>query len=406
MASNVGPVPSYTISGGPLTALWTPPISCLSTVTSYSGSYFQGYIPAIGIDPACYPPLQTAVPTSVVVTSTTESEPNLSTHNVVARNLVNAVNLYSPGICPSGWAYALSCKHPFQKKQSNLMYVTDVTTAVAAAATSASFNDSFLTAPTSQYTYFCCPDGFQLDILTPGPSPTILIDYASCTSTDTILDAVWAMKSSDGWPKSKPSDIQVYTEELAYEPSGCSVFTVTASGIAVAWAATDTAAVDFLQDDIPDAKSMEWPPQWPISTPHPSCMGGSPTWLVPAILPSVFIGGALCLGCCCICWIVRKKKQNRGRLWTRTGTSWERLHGHGESMPLTDIQPAHLAEHTSYPHSEQSHDVESLDEERLPSYNETLAMGNENLDATNAGMLGEIMRASHIEGESREIITP
>jgi hypothetical protein len=291
------------------------------------------------------------------------------------------------------------------KKQSKLIYITDVTTAAAAAPTSAFFNDSFLTAPTSHYTYFCCPDGFHLDILTSGPSPTILVDYASCTSTDTVLDAVWAMKSSGGWPTSKPSDIQVYTAKLAYEPSGCSVFTVTASGIAVAWAATDTAVIDFLQDDIPHTEFMEWPPQWPISTQHPSCVGGSPAWLVPAILPSVFIGGALCLWCCCICGMVRKKRQNRARLWPGTGTSWERLQAHGESTPLTDIQPVHLAEHTSYPHSEQSHDVESLDE-RLPSYNETLAMGNENLDATNAGRLGEVMRASRILGESREIITP
>ena len=295
---------------------------------------------------------------------------------------------------------------PLHNKQPKLIYITDVTTAVAAAPTSSFFNDSFLAVPTSSYTYFCCPDGFQLDILTPGPSPTILVDYASCTSTNTILDAVWAMKSSGGWPTSQPSDIQVYTDELAYEPSGCSVFTVTASGIAVAWAATDTAVIDYLQHDILRAKFLVWPPEWPMNIPHPSCVGGSPTWLVSAILPSVLIGGGLCLWGCCICWMVRKKRQKRGRLWPKTRTSWERQQADGESMPLTDVQPAHLAEHSPYPHSEQAHEVESLDEQALPSYDETLAMGNENLDATNAGMLGQVMRASHIEGECREVITP
>jgi hypothetical protein len=78
------------------------------------------------------------------------------------------------------------------------MYITDVTTAVVAASTSVFLNDSLLTATTSSYTYFCCPDGFQLDILTPGPSPTILADYASSTSTDTAIEAVWDMKSSGG----------------------------------------------------------------------------------------------------------------------------------------------------------------------------------------------------------------
>ena len=129
MASDLGPAPSYTIDYGALTTPWTPPTSCLSTVTSYSGSYFQGYIPALGVDPACYPPSHAAAPASVVVTSTViGSEASLSTHNpvpgptrnVVARDLVNAVNLHSPGICPSGWTYALSCRRPLHEKQPKL----------------------------------------------------------------------------------------------------------------------------------------------------------------------------------------------------------------------------------------------------------------------------------------------
>src|SRR5215469_6132198 len=125
MASDLGPAPSYTIDSGALTTPWAPPISCLSTVTSYSGSYFQGYIPALGVDPACYPPSHAAAPASVIVTSTViGSEASLSTPNpvpgptgnVVARDLVNAVNLYSPGICPDGWAYALSCRHSFAQQ--------------------------------------------------------------------------------------------------------------------------------------------------------------------------------------------------------------------------------------------------------------------------------------------------
>ncbi len=441
MASRVGPAASYTISYGPLTTLWTPHSSCLFTVTSYSGSYYQGYIPSLGVDPACYPPSQAAATASVAVTFTPiEPDASLSTPNpvpdstgvvldftpidpeaslptsnpvpdtttgVVARDLVNAVNLYSPGICPSGWTYALSCKCPFHKQQPNLIYLTDVTTAVAAAPTSAFLNDSFLTATTSHYTYFCCPDGFQLDILTPGPSPTIQVDYASCTSTGTVIETVWDMKNSGGWPTSVPSDIHVYMAELDYEPDGCSIFTVTASGIAVAWAATDTAVIDYLHSELLPAELSEWPPEWPTNTHRPSCVGGSPTWLVPVILCTVFIGGGLCF-CCCILWVVRRRRSNRAMLWPKNGAFRERIQAHVENMPLTDVQRAHLVDHTSYPHNEQTHDVESLDVEELPSYGETLAMGDENLDATNAGMLGAVMRAGHIEGERREItiITP
>lgn len=214
------------------------------------------------------------------------------------------------------------------------------------------------------------------------------------------------MKSSEGWPTSKPSDIQVYTAELAYEPDGCSVFTVTASGIAVAWAATDTAVIDYLQDNFNDAELWElppeWPPEWPLDTPRPSCVngiGGSPTWLLPVILSTVFAGGALCLWGCCIFWVMRRKGVYKTMLRPKIGASWQRQQADGENMPLTDIHPANLAEHTTYPYSEQAQEVESIDEEGPPSYNEALAMGNENLDATNAGMLGEVMRASHIGGE-------
>lgn len=128
MASDVGPDPSYTIPYGPLTTLWTPHSSCLFTITSYSGSYYQGYIPSLGVDPACYPPSNAAATTSVIVTSTPQSEPSLSTSRpipdtttgVVPRDLVNAVNLYSPGICPSGWTYALSCERPSYNKSCRI----------------------------------------------------------------------------------------------------------------------------------------------------------------------------------------------------------------------------------------------------------------------------------------------
>ena len=92
--------------------------------------------------------------------------------------------------------------------------------------------------------------------------------------------------------------------------------------------------IDYLQDG---AEFLEWP----MNTPHPSCVGESPTWLVPVILSTVFIGGALCLWCC-ICWLMRRKRHNRAKLWPKIGASWERLQTDGESMPLTDIQPAHM----------------------------------------------------------------
>src|SRR5579871_3127030 len=125
MTSSVVPDPSYTIAYGPLTTRWTPHSSCLYTVTSYSGSYFQGYIPGLGVDPACYPPSQSVSLTSIGVTSTfIESEASLSTPgsvhepttSVIVRDLVNAVNLYSPGICPFGWSYAMSCRYPLLEK--------------------------------------------------------------------------------------------------------------------------------------------------------------------------------------------------------------------------------------------------------------------------------------------------
>src|SRR4051812_49328192 len=96
MSASVTFTLSYVLaSNGPLTTLWAPPPSCLSTTTCYNSSFYLGYQSALGADLSCYPPAQTAPAGNA---NTTKSAVNAIT-----------IQYYSLGICPSGWTYVLPC---------------------------------------------------------------------------------------------------------------------------------------------------------------------------------------------------------------------------------------------------------------------------------------------------------
>jgi len=81
---------STTPNLGPATVPFTPTASCLETTTYralYKGSTPVGF--TLGMDADCFPP----------ATSTPAVTPN-----------ARVLPLYSPGLCPASYWYALPCK--------------------------------------------------------------------------------------------------------------------------------------------------------------------------------------------------------------------------------------------------------------------------------------------------------
>lgn len=291
-----------------------------------------------------------------------------------------------------------------------------VTTHVAAAPTFGDFTYSGpKTTGTGVNAYFCCPDGFELNTLTPSPSPTILIDYLSCTfMTSSYLENVFNLHETTSWPSELPTPLPVYNTEINDDDSGqpsCTTFTVTASGIAVAWSATDTAVVGFLLNGTVESEEDVWagipgfPPQYPTPRPvSPGCVRGSPAWLLAAILPAAIIGGGILMCCGCCCWAIHKKRRQRatGALSTFGRPRARRKERSEDQIPLQNMGRAHIAEHTAGVHARSPYEpVWSPNEERPPAYDDTLMMDDANLDASNT-MIHDVMRARHAEDDYRD----
>jgi hypothetical protein len=131
---------------GALTTLWTPPASCLSTTTYWGASFFIGYQSDAGGGLQCYPSivptptksdgLHVPVTTSpLIATGTTTGSDTLyvtiTGYTTIYSDISSpptpqtslypyATFYYSPGICPSGYTYAITCMKPPQNTGTEL----------------------------------------------------------------------------------------------------------------------------------------------------------------------------------------------------------------------------------------------------------------------------------------------
>jgi hypothetical protein len=211
------PSPSYVLaSNGPLTSIFSPPTSCIQTTTFDGSNYFIGYESGLGTDSACYPP--------VLTTAAPKIDGNAVT-----------LQYYSPGLCPSGWSYAVSYNGP------------GVPTPVSSTSTTTTSFNNFggyftITLSPDNSAYLCCPIGFNVGVTTTSTG-VAQGAYPECTKYAADIDAGW--KLQPGWPTAKPdsADIQLFSH-IAYADEShipCKSLTVRASGIVVAWHETDTA---------------------------------------------------------------------------------------------------------------------------------------------------------------------
>lgn len=258
-------------------------------------------------------------------------------------------------------------------------------------------------------TYFCCPDGYELGTVTQLPSPTIQLDYMSCTfTTSTYLENVFTLEATTSWPSSLPTPLPVTNIELNDKDNAqasCTTFTVTASGILVAWAPTDTAVMQIiLNGSLEVAEEPAWNgipyfiPLYP--TPRPKlagCTPGNPTWLLAAILPAAIIGGGIFLCCGCCCWAYRRNKKKRAAFVQPIAGQQG---PYEEQIPLKTLTKAHIATHFG-PKKQATYDTSSSqDEERPPDYDETLMMDDSNSDSRNP-MAHDVMRTGPTDREYR-----
>jgi hypothetical protein len=229
--------PTYVLaSNGPLTHFFVPPSSCLETTTFDGTNYFLGYQSALGTDEACYPPV-IASPTS---TSTIVSNANAIT-----------LQYWSPGLCPYGWTYAMSYNGPG---------IPVTGTASPSTVSFEGFAASTVTYSPDNTAYICCPTGFNIGVTSYG-SGSAQGAYPICTLYDGAIYAGWSMQP--GWPTVKPeSHIQLYSKVPAASDATCESFTVRASGIVVAWHATDTFVASAAQYVLTDHNNGQMPP-WP-----------------------------------------------------------------------------------------------------------------------------------------------
>jgi hypothetical protein len=230
--------PSYVLaSNGPM-SYFLPPSSCLDTTTFDGTNYFLGYQSALGTDSACYPPvLTTAAPTTNA----------------------NALTLqyYSPGACPDGWTYAMSYDGPG---------IPESTGATSFSVVSVSgIPRSTVTDSPDNTAYICCPDSYSIAVtteVTGGAQGA----YPICTKYDSNIDTAWSIQP--GWPTVKPSSLQLFSHiytpnSNAVGPSNnCGSYTVRASGIVVAWHATDSDVAFRAREVLTSANNGQMPP-WP-----------------------------------------------------------------------------------------------------------------------------------------------
>jgi hypothetical protein len=234
---------------GPLTTPWIPPASCLRTTTKVStATYFIGAaFRSLGVDNDCVPNiygLETATLTTsplVQITTVTDGPTPVTIATItgystftpaptgaaqvnftISGYYYSSIAFYSPGICPSGYTYA------------------------------ATFTGGRPSAPPSESRYLCCPSGYRVYTgATSSRSSSNGVTYTrrwsthsypGCVSSATRLSNVWVMET--GWPGVKPTS---YDLDTASTTRSFRSLYVTASGIAVAWRATDSVVLDYMR---------------------------------------------------------------------------------------------------------------------------------------------------------------
>jgi hypothetical protein len=249
------------ITLGPLTTVWTPPASCLSTTTQWGdwySAFFIGYQPNLGVDADCFPSHKpTAIasattsplvetssvttgltPTTfVTITGYTTMFPTPTDANLPAQPLLKTspsydwhAAYYSPGICPSGYTYAVT--------------YTDT--------------PSFWATPTSTENdltrYFCCPSGYTVNSYVTSSTQAVNLRlkasystsywYPRCSLTTSAMPTVWSM--TPGWPATKPTSYSL-TSSTGGDWYGS--YNVYASGVVVGWSGNDQAVLEYLQNN-------------------------------------------------------------------------------------------------------------------------------------------------------------
>jgi hypothetical protein len=244
---------------GPLTTVWTPPASCLSTTTQWGdwySAFFLGYQPNLGVDADCFPshkPTATASATTaplvaissvttgptpttfVTITGYTTVTPTPTDVNNPAQPLLTTRSnydwhaaYYSPGICPSGYTYAVSYTDKYGPWAAPTFAENDLTR------------------------YFCCPSGYTVQSYVTSTtragnlrlktSYSTLYWYPDCLLTTSAMPTVWSM--TPGWPATKPTS---YSLTSSMGDGSYRSYSVYASGVVVGWSGNDQAVLEYLQ---------------------------------------------------------------------------------------------------------------------------------------------------------------
>ncbi|KUJ13118.1 uncharacterized protein LY89DRAFT_785617 [Mollisia scopiformis] len=165
---------------GPVTASFTPPVSCLSTLTLFNSQFYFGHRAEGYFDTACYP-------------SSTSS---------LAADAWD-VYYYSPAQCPSGWAQATSIAYSFGRSATQLSLGSDTTAVVCCPGYFYVGNDhacqSNIASTTTSVLYISPVLNNNLWYSTDGNAPSTTTITETATSANWILGdgiAVW-WQSSD-----------------------------------------------------------------------------------------------------------------------------------------------------------------------------------------------------------------
>ncbi|KAF1813672.1 hypothetical protein P152DRAFT_448094 [Eremomyces bilateralis CBS 781.70] len=281
------------LTQGPLSTLWTPPASCLSTTTMWGDrTYFMGFMTDVGIDISCYPSLlptptgsATVSPLVEIRTGSGDAEiatitgyttvfptpTGLSTTPLWPTDrYVSEAAYYSPGICPSGYEYAA----PF----TLWSYKTTATQS------------------SSVTRFLCCPSGYKAEAYGTGESASYY--YPGCQRKTDALTNVWSM--TPGWPTVQPTSLPMFETSREY-----GTFTVSANGIVVGWQATDVPVLEHLKKE-----NIELPPFLPLPTSksESNSKSGLPTGVIVAIVLAS-VATALSALCVCITYCGRRRKR-------------------------------------------------------------------------------------------------
>jgi len=293
-----------------------------------------------------------------------------------------------------------------------------VVTTLAEAASTSVRSLSIASSGSEATTYFCCPGGFSAGekgfepvTQTIGPSPTIMIDYLSCTMQQmALVSNIWNLETASEWPSAQPTSMKLYS--LTNEPGNtgvvggaCTTWTVYASGIAVAWSPEDTVINDilangsyaFINNDLYNGLP-DFPPPYPTPNNRPaSCdslsSASSPSHGAIAVAIGAGVVLLLLVGCCCvICCRAGRGRQGRMRRTSAmpmpmlAGAAGRRWKHSDDNIPLNAVGPAPNPAYVPGPQPFGRYEpMRAVADDRPPAYDDALLADDADLHA-GAGM--------------------